>query len=243
MARQQQHQDVNNGVEAAGATETWRRLYDYLWPRLEVHASRIHCCGIARLGYNPTRIPEFSAFVERVKVETGWTVVEAGGELDPLEFFRLLANKKFPVVRSMRPENQLYGGIDPDFWHEAFGHIPHLTDPGFSDLYHWFGCAAVQAGERNTKRVDDLSKLYWSIVEYGFLRERRDTKLFGAALIASPLAVERFLAGRVRPIPFHVRGVLSANYNPHQFQSHYVQIDSAGAALSALKDWYSRSEN
>lgn len=218
--------------------EVWSRIYQYLQPYLENHASSLHKTGIQQLGLKSDVLPDFSEFADSVFEKTGWNVTEVEGELGAVEFFQELAEKSFPLVRRMRPIDQLYGGIDPDFWHEAFGHIPPLTHPSVSDLYLWFGKAGVHAAITHSTFLDKISKLYWSIAEYGFLSERRKTKLFGAALIGSPLAAERYLAGKIRTKPFSIQKALSSDYDPHRYHPFYFEMKSIEKTLLDLKNWY-----
>ena len=55
------------------------------------------------------------------------------------EFFRLLANKQFPVATFIRTREEFDYLQEPDIFHEIFGHCPLLTNPAFAHFTHQYG--------------------------------------------------------------------------------------------------------
>ena len=50
------------------------------------------------------------------------------------QFFRCLAQRRFPTTLDVRPRAQLDYLPEPDIFHDVFGHVPLHADPVFADV-------------------------------------------------------------------------------------------------------------
>jgi phenylalanine-4-hydroxylase len=99
------------------------------------------------------------------------------------EFFRLLANKQFPVETFIRSREEFDYLQEPDIFHEIFGHCPLLTNPAFAHFTHTYGKLGYAASKED--RVY-LARLYWFTVEFGLLNTPKGMRIYGGGILSSP---------------------------------------------------------
>ena len=80
-----------------------------------------------------THIPRFDDVNERLVKATGWQLVAVPGLIPEVPFFTLLANRQFPVTDWIRKPEELDYIVEPDVFHDLFGHVPLLFNPVFAD--------------------------------------------------------------------------------------------------------------
>ena len=78
-------------------------------------------------------IPDFAAVNARLEPLTGWRIVGVPGLIPDAAFYDHLAHRRFPVTVWIRKREELDYLVEPDLFHDFFGHVPLLTDPVFAD--------------------------------------------------------------------------------------------------------------
>jgi phenylalanine-4-hydroxylase len=68
------------------------------------------------------RVPQLSEINQVLARHTGWSVVPVPALIPFTEFFRLLANRQFPVATFIRSREEFDYLQEPDVFHEVFGH-------------------------------------------------------------------------------------------------------------------------
>ena len=76
---------------------------------------------------------------QRLKELTGWEIVVVPGIIDQRNFFEMLSERKFPSSAWLRSMEELDYLSEPDMFHDAFGHMPLLTNKTFCDFFHRIG--------------------------------------------------------------------------------------------------------
>ena len=94
--------------------------------------------GVAALGLLD-RIPDFGEVSEKLRKLTGWEIVAVPGLIPRRPFFDHLANRRFPVTNWLRTKEELDYIVEPDMFHDFFGHVPILTQPVFADFMQMYG--------------------------------------------------------------------------------------------------------
>lgn len=84
--------------------------------------------GTEKIGFYATTIPDFRLVNTRLKSLTGWEIVVVPGIIDQVNFFTMLANKQFPSSTWLRSIEELDYLSEPDMFHDAFGHMPLLSN-------------------------------------------------------------------------------------------------------------------
>ncbi len=120
----------------------WRKLYDRQASMLQGRVCDEFLQGLATLGMERDRVPEFDQLNETLMRATGWQVVAVPGLVPDEVFFEHLANRRFPASWWMRKPEQLDYLQEPDCFHDVFGHVPLLINPIFADYMEAYGKGA-----------------------------------------------------------------------------------------------------
>lgn len=139
--------------------------------------------GLELLNLPDDRIPQLHEINEVLQETTGWQVAQVPALIPFDEFFRLLANKQFPVATFIRTREEFDYLQEPDIFHEIFGHCPLLTNPAFAHFTHQYGKLGLAATPK--ERVY-LARLYWFTVEFGLLQTEAGLRIYGGGILSSP---------------------------------------------------------
>ncbi len=118
--------------------DTYRRLYERQSRLLPGLASQAFIDALPSLGERD-RIPRFEEVNERLYRATRWELVAVPGLIPEVPFFTLLANRKFPVTDWIRTPEEFDYIVEPDIFHDLFGHVPLLFNPVFADYVQRYG--------------------------------------------------------------------------------------------------------
>lgn len=178
-------------------TDSWFYLQKFIMPLIVKHASFYHLSGINKLKLNHLQKPDFKEFSQLFFVESnGFQLEPVNHELAAKEYFSIIKEKKFPCIEKMRFMNELFCALEPDFWHEAIGHIAPLCFKEVQQFY--LDIAEIMLTTKNDKDFNKKLALAWTLTEYGFIKENGQHKMFGAALVGSHLAHMRYLHNIIR---------------------------------------------
>ena len=188
MAKQTQYQSRSsdkNGYIAWSQDEhqIWSELYQRQITLIQNRACQQYHDGLALLELNDQQIPQLPELNMRLKGATGWQTAEVPALINFSEFFRLLANKQFPVATFIRSREEFDYLQEPDIFHEVFGHCPLLTNPAFAHFTHTYGKLGLAASKED--RVY-LARLYWFTVEFGLVNTADGLRIYGGGILSSP---------------------------------------------------------
>jgi phenylalanine-4-hydroxylase len=205
------------------AQERWRRLYQRQIKLVPQRACDEFLRVIETLDYG-TGIPRFDQVNERLGRATGWEVVAVPGLLPEPVFFGHLAARRFPVTVWLREEAEFDYIVEPDVFHDFFGHVPLLFDPLFADYMQAYGRGGQKA--EGLHALEYLARLYWYTVEFGLIRGPEGLRIYGAGILSSPSEVVHALeSAQPRRIGFDLRRVMRTKYKIDTFQQTYFVID------------------
>jgi phenylalanine-4-hydroxylase len=198
----------------------WRLLVD----RQSRLARKFACAeflqGLETLGIGDS-IPDFDAVNARLEPLTGWTVVGVPGLIPDAVFYDHLAHRRFPVTVWIRKRSELDYLVEPDLFHDFFGHVPLLSNPTFADYMQRYGQRAMEAGAH----IDLLARLYWYTVEFGLIRTDAGLKIYGAGILSSAKEVRHAIEGNVERLPFEAAKVMRRPYEIDKLQNTYFVLD------------------
>lgn len=212
----------------------WRTLCDRQTKLTRKLAHHSYLDGVAALGLLD-KIPDFGAVSEKLRKFTGWEIVAVPGLIPAQPFFDHLANRRFPVTNWLRTQKELDYIVEPDMFHDFFGHVPILTQPVFADFMQMYGKKADSVIALGGDEM--ITRLYWYTVEYGLIREPgQSLKAFGAGLMSSftelQFAVE---GGEAHHVPFDLETVMRTGYEIDKFQRAYFVLPSFDALRDAFE--------
>ena len=203
--------------------DTYRRLYARQLQQLPGLACDEFITAVQQLGA-PARIPRFDDISERLMKATGWQIVGVPGLIPEEAFFALLAARRFPVTDWIRKPQEFDYVVEPDVFHDLFGHVPLLFNPVFADYMQAYGAGGMKASRLDAAEL--LARLYWYTVEFGLINTRQGLRAYGAGILSSagelPHSVRGAAAERV---PFDLARIMRSRYTIDSYQGTYFVID------------------
>jgi phenylalanine-4-hydroxylase len=162
--------------------DLWRRLYARQLALVAKHASEEFNDTLAGLDYGKG-IPRFDRINEKLGAATNWRLVAVPGLVPDLVFFDHLANRRFPVTVWIREPEEFDYIVEPDVFHDFFGHVPMLFNPVFADYMQAYGRGGIKAHELGA--IEMLARLYWYTVEFGLIETPKGLRAYGAGILSS----------------------------------------------------------
>ncbi len=204
--------------------DLWKRLYARQCAQVPRYACDEFIDVLGTLDFG-AGIPHFDAVNEKLAKATRWTLVAVPGLLPDDVFFEHLANRRFPTSVWLRNPEEFDYIVEPDIFHDFFGHVPLLFHPVFADYLEAYGKGGVKAKGLNA--LDYLARLYWYTVEFGLIDTPKGLRTYGAGILSSagelPYCIENPKPHRIR---FDLMRVMQSNYKIDTFQETYFVIDS-----------------
>lgn len=201
----------------------WKVLFDRQTALLHRRAAAPVLAGLQRLGLSRDAAPDLDALSQRLHRLSGWTLEPVPGRVADREFLALLAERKFPVthwVRSMQYFDYLAG---PDLFHDAFGHLPLLTDPDWAAWLAHFGQIA-RRHLPDAQAVEQLVRLFWRTAEFGLVQEGESLRVYGAGLLSSAAELHHCLSAEAARQPLDVSAALATPVVREGFQPQYFVL-------------------
>jgi phenylalanine-4-hydroxylase len=224
-------QDWSAYTEAEHAL--WRKLYQRQIALMPKYAARVVRDSLDDLDFS-VAIPNLDKVSQKLRAATGWRLVAVPGFIPDAAFFAHLAQRQFPVTIWLRKPEEIDYLVEPDIFHDFFGHVPLLFDPVFADFLQLYGHKGAEADRLGTTQY--LARLYWYTVEFGLIREADGLKAFGAGILSS-FAETVFSIDDASPnrIGFDLERVMRTAYRIDDFQESYFVLESFEELFKALQ--------
>jgi phenylalanine-4-hydroxylase len=162
--------------------KTWSTLYSRQREHIKNRACIDYINGLELIGFNDKEIPQHKLVSHQLHQFHGWGVQQVPALIPATEFFTLLSNKKFPAASFIRLPHDLDYIMEPDIFHEFFGHCPLLTNKAYSEFMHAFGRIALEAKPKD--RVQ-LFRLFWFTIEFGLIKTSDGIRAYGGGILSS----------------------------------------------------------
>ncbi len=204
--------------------ELWRRLYERQARLLPGRACDVFIESLKKMDASGG-IPDFAHTSEQLRQATGWTLVAVPGLVPDFTFFEHLANRRFPVTVWLREPEEFDYIVEPDVFHDFFGHVPLLFNPVFANHLQEYGKGGLKALKQDG--LTQLGRLYWYAVEFGLIASEQGLRAFGAGILSSGGEIVHCLtSAEPRRIAFDVERVMRTRYKIDSYQETYFVIDS-----------------
>jgi phenylalanine-4-hydroxylase len=214
----------NFAAYTAADHDTYRRLYERQSALLPGLASEAFIAALPSLGIKD-HIPRFEEINERLYKTTGWEIVAVPGLIPEVPFFTLLANRKFPVTDWIRTPAEFDYIVEPDIFHDLFGHVPLLFNPVFADYVQRYGQGGLKA--QGLGACEMLSRLYWYTIEFGLIREAGGLRAYGAGILSSSGELAYSVQSpEPQRRPLQLERTMRTRYKIDTYQQTYFVIDS-----------------
>ena len=202
--------------------ELWRRLYR----RQEALVAKGACDefrdALETLDFG-AGIPRFDAINRKLEAATNWRLVAVPGLVPDLTFFEHLANRRFPVTVWLRDPQEFDYIVEPDIFHDFFGHVPMLFNPVFANYIQAYGRGGIKAHALGA--IEMLARLYWYTVEFGLIDTPKGLRTYGAGILSSGGEIAYSLESpKPNRIGFDLLRIMRTLYKIDTFQETYFVI-------------------
>ncbi|MDZ5647073.1 phenylalanine 4-monooxygenase [Nitrospirillum sp. BR 11828] len=217
---------IPQGWDAITAEEhaRWRTLYDRQSALLPRYAAPEFMACLARLDARDG-VPHFGRASEVLDRATGWTLVAVPGLLPNDVFFNHLAEKRFPVTNWIRRADEMDYLVEPDVFHDFFGHVPLLMHPVFADYLQAYGKKGAEAEAHGG--LERLARLYWYMVEFGLISTPQGLRAYGAGMLSSRGETQYCIESpQPNRVGFDLERVMRTRYRIDDYQETYFVLDS-----------------
>jgi len=223
----EQHWERHTEAEHA----LYRQLYERQVAQLDGLACEAFIAAVRGLDA-AQQIPRFDAVNERLLAATGWRIEAVPGLIPEEAFFRLLSERRFPVTRWLRRLDEIDYVVEPDVFHDFFGHVPLLFNPVFADYMQAYGAGGLKASR--LQACEQLARLYWYTVEFGLIREAGGLRAYGAGLLSSAGELRHSVnAQGPQRVGFDLERMMRTRYRIDSYQPTYFVIDSFAQLFDA----------
>ncbi len=222
---------VSKPVDANGFAH-YTKEEDAVWHDLIVRQQKIivnRACdeyihGLKLLNLPQDRVPQCNEVTKVLQETTGWALEPVPALIPFEQFFRLLANRRFPAATFIRTREDFDYIKEPDLFHEIFGHSPLLTNPAYAQYAEHYGKLGLAATPE--ERVK-LARLFWFTVEFGLIETPAGLRAYGGGILSS---IEETVYALENPSvqrkPFDVMDALLTPYRIDIKQPIYFVIKS-----------------
>ncbi len=170
------------------------------------------------------RVPRFDDINDRLYPATRWQIVAVPGLIPEEAFFALLAKRKFPVTEWLRKPEEFDYVVEPDVFHDLYGHVPLLFNPVFADYMQAYGEGGLKASRLDACEL--LARLYWYTVEFGLIDTEQGLRAYGAGILSSAGELRHSVRSpQPRRVAFDLRRLMRSRYRIDSYQATYFVID------------------
>ncbi len=213
--------------------DLWRRLYARQAALMPDHACDEFRATLATLDYG-AGIPRFEAINAKLRAATHWQLVAVPGLLPDLVFFEHLAQRRFPVTVWLREPGEFDYIVEPDIFHDFFGHVPLLFNPVFADYMQAYGRGGLKAHALGA--IEMLARLYWYTVEFGLIETPQGLRAYGSGILSSGGEIRYCIASpNPNRIGFDLLRIMQTRYKIDTYQETYFMIRDFGELFRATE--------
>ncbi|MFA5775584.1 MAG: phenylalanine 4-monooxygenase [Ilumatobacteraceae bacterium] len=218
--------DQDLSTYTAEDQKLWRRLYERQFDLVRDYACEEYLEHLSELDMSQS-IPDFAALSTRLRLATGWEIVAVPGLIPDLAFFSLLAARRFPTTVWLRKPEEFDYIVEPDIFHDCFGHVPLLFSQHYADYLQAYGVGALKAAKLGPEALVMIGRLFWFTVEFGLIRQGNGMRVFGAGIMSSSGEIVYSIDSPVpKRLPFDLERIMRTDYHIDRYQDPYFVIES-----------------
>jgi phenylalanine-4-hydroxylase len=218
----------------------WGAILRALAPAHELAASRRYRAALRRFDLDPGRLPQLATINQTLVRRSGFRMAPAAGYVEPARFFAELSRGVFMATLYLRdPATPLFTP-EPDYIHELMGHGIMLADRTYAAISQTLAIAAVALRRMGAapERLARIERVYWYTMETGLVREDRELRAYGAAVLSSVRELEALRSHR--PQRLVLDEVAERPYAYTDLQTDYFYCDDLDRLHDELTAWTSR---
>ena len=223
--------DQDYGAYTAEDHKVWRQLVERQSAQAHRFGHESYLAGLRSIKIG-SQIPDFDDVSGKLLKLTGWSIVPVPGLIPSESFFQHLAARRFPVTNWLRGASEIDYVVEPDLFHDFFGHVPILSQPAFADFMQLYGERALAAIDLGGNEM--ITRLYWYTAEYGLIESNGALKAFGAGLMSSGSELPFAMSEKAKTRPLDIVQIMRTGYEIDKFQRVYFVMPSFETLLEAF---------
>lgn len=212
----------------------WQKLYSKQVNNLQNKANVNFLKKLESFELSRNRIPTLKEISDKMYSLTNWSVEPVAGIVGYEEYFDLLKKRKFPVATFIRSSSQEDLSIDPDIFHEVFGHCTMLLCPKYANFMFEYANFALAIPKYDRPL---FARLIWFTTETGLLKTDCGERIFGASIMSSYRESKHCLesADTIKK-PFNITNIMREPYRADILQNVYYVLDDLNQVYDMLND-------
>ncbi len=195
--------------------------------------------GLQALEISEEQIPSLVDINEKLIKVTGWQGVFVDGLEDGQSFYKMLAQRKFPVGNFIRSKEDLSYTPEPDIVHDLYGHLPFFMDKKYADFCQRFGELACEFLEE-PELLRQFERFFWFTIEFGLIKTPQGNRVFGAGIASSTGECDYALSDGPEVLPFDVEVIRHQEFRIDEMQKRLFLLESKEQLYSSLDDLYKK---
>lgn len=197
--------------------------------------------GVDYLGFTPERIPDLNEVNQKLASRGGFRGVFVAGLEEGARFYKMLAQREFPIGNFIRSREDLSYTPEPDIVHDLYGHMPFYADPKYSAFCEKFGKAACRFLDR-PELLRQFERFFWFTAEFGLVKTAKGIRIFGAGIASSIGECEYALSGKPEVVPFSVDAVRKQEFRIDLMQTKLFLLESPEQLYASLDELIQKVE-
>lgn len=218
---------------------TWRAILSAHRQKRERQICDIFLKGVEILNLREDHLPSLDEVNAILMARTGWRGILVEGLEEGPQFYRLLADRLFPVGNFIRSPEDLSYTPAPDIVHDLYGHLPFYTDRAYAQFCEAFGIEAVKYAERRDL-LRQFERFFWFTVEFGLVETPQGRRIFGAGIASSVAECDYALSDKVEVLPFSVDAVCNQEFRIDEMQKRLFLLPNVQCLYDSLDELRSR---
>ena len=215
--------------------KVWEILFNKRLENLQGIVAEEFLVALDDLNFKAEKIPNFVEINNILKNRTGWSIKTVPNISPPEEFFSFLSMKKFTATCWLRSIDQIDYLEEPDMFHDAFAHVPLLSNKDYTDFFKEMGEIAMSVIE-DPKKLEKLQRIYWFTIEFGLIKKNNDFRIYGAGIISSNEESKNALSKKSKKCEFDVKKVMNHSFRIDIVQDTYYYINSFDQLTSSIAE-------
>ncbi len=213
----------------------WRTLSNRQYPLLKNRACKEYLSSLEMLGMKESDvIPDWRRVSDMLEKTVNWRLVTVPGYLPPMVFLEHLSKRQFPVTWWIREPAKIDYLMEPDIFHDLFGHVPMLAHQVYADYMQEWGKGALKAHTLDADK--EIERLYWFTVEFGLIQQEEGLRIYGSGIVSSKTeSVYCLESDKPNRLKFDLKRIMRSDYRIDDLQKTYFVIDSLEDLFEATK--------
>lgn len=222
--------------------ECWKSILSEHSKTRDQQVHKLFAQGIKKLEITPEHIPNMNEINEHLEVLSGWRGVLVDGLEEGFSFYKMLANRLFPIGNFIRDKKDLSYTPEPDLVHDLYGHLPFLTNKKYADFCQKLGEAACRVMDR-PDLLRQYERFFWFTIEFALIKTPEGIRIFGAGIASSIGECNYALSDKPEVLPFHVDTIRKQEFRIDQMQAKIFLLESEEQLYESLDELIKKVES